>query len=464
MASPENNSRILPNDEIAERAILGSVFLNNSVMQEISSLLEADDFYKVAHRELFQAMLDFYSENQALTIDMISIVDILNKRNKLELCGGVTYISSLTSDALSSTNSILYAKQIRKLSMRRKLISLSTILKDDAYDLTQDISQSIDNGENLLSNLASKGNVSGEILPLNAHVTQTISNIYERYQGKAFIGYQTGYKYLDIKLSGGFKKQDYVIVGARPSIGKTAFAISLMKEMLYKFDYSIGFLSLEMSAPDLLERVISNISNINLKKLRMGNLSNKEMEAMTDDIEVFSSKKLFIQDTPNMQLNDIRSQARKMKRDFGIQVLFIDYIGLIQNSNNSIPRHEQIGNISRTLKQLARELNIPIIVLSQVGRQTDGQMPRLSDLRESGSIEQDADIVILLHRDKEDESMVQKTEVAIAKNRNGETGKFELGFEKEKVRFVEITKIVNDENEGVDNNSSNNPTNLENTN
>lgn len=463
MASPENNSRILPNDEAAERAILGSVFLDHSVMQELSSLLEADDFYKVAHRELFQAMLDFYAENQNVTIDIITIVDLLNKKNKLEICGGVAYISGLTSDALSSTNSIIYAKQIRKLSMRRRLISVSTTLKDDAYDLTQDISQSIDNGENLLSNLASKGNVSGEILPLNTHVSETIANIYERFLGKAFIGYQTGYKFLDIKLSGGFKQQDYVIVGARPSIGKTAFAISLMKEMLYKFDYSIGFLSLEMSASDLLERVISNIANINLKNLRMGNLSQKEMDTMTEEIELFSTKKLYIQDTPNMQLNDIRSQARKMKRDFGIQVLFIDYIGLIQNSNNTIPRHEQIGNISRTLKQLARELNIPIIVLSQVGRQTDGQMPRLSDLRESGSIEQDADIVILLHRNKEDESLVQKTEIAIAKNRNGETGKFDLGFEKEKVRFVEMIQTV-DNNNPNDDHSNNNSSNFNNKN
>ncbi|NCD05356.1 MAG: replicative DNA helicase [Spirochaetia bacterium] len=443
MASFENNSRILPNDEAAEKAILGSILLDNSILNELSSILQPRDFYKHGHQELYQTMLDFSNENSRNQIDIITLVDCLNKKNTLDICGGVSYLSSLTNEAPSSTTALLYANMIKKLSMRRRLITVSTSLKDDAFDLTQDISATIDKGENDLSSLASQGNVAGEYYSATSLLIDTITNIEKRAQEDGFTGYSTGFNDLDKRLSGGFKEQDYVIIGARPSIGKTAFALTMAINMLTKNYYRVGFLSLEMKATDLLERALTGISRVDFSHIRTGLLTESELAQIFDACDNLSKQKFFIQDTPNMQLNDIRSQARKMKREDDIQILFIDYIGLIQNTDNSVPRHEQIANISRTLKQLTRELNIPIIVLSQVGRQTDGQLPRLSDLRESGSIEQDADIVILLHRNNAEDVPIQKTEVLIAKNRNGETGKLELGFHRKIVRFEEISTDFN---------------------
>jgi replicative DNA helicase len=438
MASFENSSRILPNDEAAEKAILGSILLDNSLITELSTIIQSRDFYKHGHQELFQTMLDYSNENSTNRIDIITLVDCLNKKNSLDICGGLSYISSLTNEAPSSTNSIIYAHMIKKLSMRRRLVSVATSLKDDAFDLTQDISTTIDGGENSLSSLASKGNVAGEYYSATTLLIDTINTIEKRTTDDGFRGFSTGFKDLDRRLSGGLKEQDYVIIGARPSIGKTAFALTIAINMLLQHSYRIGFLSLEMKATDLLERALTGISRVDFSHIRNGLLTGNEMSQIFDACDSLSKQKFYIQDTPNMQLNDIRSQARKMKREDDIQILFVDYIGLIQNTDNSVPRHEQIANISRTLKQLTRELNIPIIVLSQVGRQTDGQLPRLSDLRESGSIEQDADIVIFLHRNNAEDIPIQKTEVLVAKNRNGETGKLEIGFHRQIVRFEEL--------------------------
>jgi len=241
MASFENNTRILPSDEAAEKAILGSILLDNSILNELSSILEAKDFYKNGHRELFQTMLDYLNENGNSKIDIITLVDGLNKKNKLELCGGVSYISSLTNDAPSSANAIIYANMIKKLSMRRRLITITTNLKDNAYDLTQDISTAIDKGESLLSNLATMGNVAGEYANASQILIQTIGNIEDRTKEDSFIGFSTGFNDLDKRLSGGFKEQDYVIIGARPSIGKTAFALTVALNMLLIHNYRIGF-------------------------------------------------------------------------------------------------------------------------------------------------------------------------------------------------------------------------------
>lgn len=446
MASFDSSSRILPHDEAAEKAILGAVLLDNSIVSELSTILHPRDFYKHGHQEIFQTMLDYSNESASNKIDIITLVDCLNKTNTLEICGGISYISSLTSEAPSSTTAIIYANMIKKLSLRRRLVTVATTLKDDAFDLTHDISATIDKGESSLSALASQGNVAGEYYDATKLLLETISNIEKRTSDDGFRGYSTGFKDLDRRLTGGFKEQDYVIIGARPSIGKTAFALTMAINMLLMHSYRIGFLSLEMKATDLLERALTGISRVDFSHIRNGLLTENELSQIFDACDILAKQKFFIQDTPNMQLNDIRSQARKMKREDDIQILFVDYIGLIQNTDNSVPRHEQIANISRTLKQLTRELNIPIVVLSQVGRQTDGQLPRLADLRESGSIEQDADVVILLHRNNVEEAAIQKTEVLVAKNRNGETGKLELGFHRKIVKFEEMAQDYNSNN------------------
>ncbi len=238
-------------------------------------------------------------------------------------------------------------------------------------------------------------------------------------------------------------------MGARPSIGKTAFALSIALNMIVKKKYRVGFFSLEMSATSLMERLLTSHSRVDFKRIRNATLKGNEMIAVVDSSSVLYDAELFIQDTPNMKLMDLRAQARRMKLDHDVQIIFIDYITLIEaEADSRVPRHEQISIISRSLKQLARELDIPIVCLSQVGRQADGVEPKLADLRESGSIEQDADVVILLHRDvgknridDEEErrrNNIQETKIIMAKNRNGEQGIFSLAFISNIVRFDEM--------------------------
>lgn len=444
MASQDNLlGRVPPHNEDAERALLGAILLDSKIFYEISSLLVQDDFYKIGHQDLYQAMLSLNESDSSKTIDLISLTAQLKKDNLLDRCGGMEYIYSLTDSVPSTTNATFYAKIIKTQAMRRNLLNVANQLKDNSFDESKDIKDVVDDGENLLSMLASQGNVAKDYKDAKDLLIPVIDSIEQRTRGDSNIGLKTGFGLLDKYLSGGIKEQEYVVIGARPSIGKTAFALTVAINMVVRTSYRVGFLSLEMPANSLVERALAGVSRTNYSHIRTGILKNEELNQLINACDILSTKELYIQDTPNMEATDVRTQARKMKREKDIQILFIDYIGLIQGSNNKglTPRHEQIANISRMLKQLTRELQIPIVVLSQVGRQSDGALPKLSDLRESGAIEQDADVVILLHRKSDSEDLIQDTEVLVAKNRNGATGKIHLGFNKEIVRFEEV---VND--------------------
>jgi replicative DNA helicase len=444
MASQDNLlGRIPPHNEDAERALLGAILLDSKIFYEISSLLKQDDFYKLGHQDLYQAMLTLNESDSSKTIDLISLTAQLKKDNLLDRCGGMEYIYSLTDSVPSTTNATFYAKIIKTQAMRRNLLQVANQLRDNSFDESQDIKNVVDDGENLLSMLASQGNIAKDYKDAKDLLIPVIDSIEERTRGDSNNGLKTGFGLLDSYLSGGLKEQEYIVIGARPSIGKTAFALTVAINMVVRNSYRVGFLSLEMPANSLVERALAGVSRTNYSHIRTGILKNEELNQLINACDILSTKELYIQDTPNMEVTDVRTQARKMKREKDIQILFIDYIGLIQGNNNNgrTPRHEQIADISRMLKQLTRELKIPIVVLSQVGRQTDGALPKLSDLRESGAIEQDADIVLLLHRQSDSEDLIQDTEVLVAKNRNGATGKIHLGFNKEIVRFEEV---VND--------------------
>jgi replicative DNA helicase len=444
MASQDNLiGRVPPHNEDAERALLGAILLDSKIFYEISSLLIQDDFYKIGHQDLYHAMLVLNESDSSKTIDLISLTAQLKKDNLLDRCGGMEYIYSLTDSVPSTTNATFYAKIIKTQSMRRNLLHVANQLKDSSFDESKDIKDVVDDGENLLSMLASKGNVAKDYKDAKDLLIPVIDSIEQRTRGDSNNGLATGFSQLDRYLSGGLKEQEYIVIGARPSIGKTAFALTVAINMVVKNSYKVGFLSLEMPANSLVERALAGVSRTNYSHIRTGILKNEELNQLINACDILSTRELYIQDTPNMEVTDVRTQARKMKREKDIQILFIDYIGLIQGNNNNgrTPRHEQIADISRMLKQLTRELKIPIVVLSQVGRQSDGALPKLSDLRESGAIEQDADIVILLHRKSDSEDLIQDTEVLVAKNRNGATGKLHLGFNKEIVRFEEV---VND--------------------
>ncbi|MGE4453917.1 MAG: replicative DNA helicase [Sphaerochaeta sp.] len=447
MASNSMLGRVPPQNEEAERAVLGAILLNEKVLVEVTDFLSKDDFYKVAHQQLFDAILTFRQESTE-ALDLITLSAYLKRNNQVDQCGGLSYISTLTSDVPTTTNAAYYAKILKALSQRRKLLLFASKLKDHAFDESQDIQQVIDEGEQSLSKLNNETAGSDAYHSIKDLITQTISDIEYRSTHGTKNGLDSGYTSLD-SITGGFKKQELVIIGARPSIGKTAFALSMTLNMITKQKYRVGFFSLEMSAASLMERLLTGHSRVDFSHIRKATLKNSEMSAIVDASGLLYEAELYIQDTPNMKLMELRAQARRMKLEHDVQILFVDYIGLIDaQADARIPRHEQISIISRSLKQLARELDIPIVCLSQVGRQADGVEPKLSDLRESGSIEQDADVVILLHRevgknrtDSEEERQknnIQETKIIMAKNRNGETGVFSLAFVSNIVRFEEM--------------------------
>lgn len=447
MAPNDMLGRIPPQNEEAERAVLGAILLNEKVLVEVTDFLGKDDFYKVAHQHLFGAIVSFRQES-AESLDLITLSSYLKRKDLVSQCGGLSYISTLTSDVPTTTNAAYYAKILKALSQRRKLLLFSSKLKDNAYDESQDIQKVIDEGEQALSKLSNDTAGSDNYYSIKDLITTTITDIELRSTSGIKNGFETGYNSLD-SITGGFKKQEFIIVGARPSIGKTAFALSLTLNMIVKKKYRVGFFSLEMSAASLMERLLTGHSRVDFSHIRKATLKNSEMSAIIDASGSLYEAELYIQDTPNMKLMELRAQARRMKLEHDIQVIYIDYIGLIDaEADARVPRHEQISIISRSLKQLARELDVPVVCLCQVGRQADGVEPKLSDLRDSGSIEQDADVVVLLHRDvtklrtddpeERERNNLQETKIIMAKNRNGETGTFSLAFVSNIVRFEEM--------------------------
>ncbi len=454
--------RIPPHNDEAERAVLGAILLNDRVLADIMDFLHKEDFYKAGHQVLFEAIVNFRQENSSQAIDLITIAEYLRKKDILERCGGLSYISSLTSDVPTTTNAAYYGQIIRGLSLRRRLLEISSEMREKAFDEAQDVMQMVDESEQLLSDINTStpgGNKYYDIKPL---VSSATDRLLERMNRGTSDGLLTGYGRLD-DMTGGFKPSEFIVIGARPSVGKTAFALSIAQNMAVRKNIKVGFFSLEMSADSLTERLLAAESKVDFKRIRNATLKKTDLNAIMEASGRLYEKTLKVQDTPNMKLLELRAQARRMRREDHIEIIFIDYIGLIDPESNSaqIPRHEQIAAVSRSMKALARELGIPVVCLSQVGRQSEGKEPTLADLRESGAIEQDADVVILMHRDRlpssgdgsdksqqdeqknKDGNPIQPTKIILAKQRNGETGDFWLGFVKNLVRFDELETQFN---------------------
>jgi replicative DNA helicase len=434
--------KIPPHDSEAEKALLGILIMHPDMIEETSSKLYIDDFYEESHKCLYASLLDFKQKESGRTLDLVSFSTFLREEGKIEKCGGISYLAELTSSESSalSTNVGFYAKTVKNLARRRKAIAFAAKLSDSCYDVSNDVQNVIDGSEGELSSLSTEGSMVAGYHPFDQVIEAVIQDITDHSHGKQE-GIPSGFLKLD-DLTGGFRNQELTIIGARPSVGKTAFALSMVLNMILK-QYRVGLFSLEMSATSLGGRLISMHSGVDFAHIRKATMTQDEMNRILTAVDAIYQQKLFIQDTPNMQLMELRAQARKMKLKEDVQIIFIDYIGLIEYENQSMERFNQVSQISRSLKQLARELNIPIICLCQVGRQAEGVEPKLSDLRDSGSIEQDADQVILLHREKKknDEvsrDAVQEAKFILAKNRNGEIGSYDIGFKGNIVKFVNM--------------------------
>src|SRR6056297_9019 len=433
MNSLSRQGKVPPHNVDAEKATIGAVLLDGDVISTVLRYLRTDDFYTASHQKIFKAIIDLF--NRGETIDLISLTDRLSASGELEACGGTTYISALTDEVPTSANVAYYAKIVKDRSVRRQLLKISGGLLTQAYDEGLETRVLIEEAEQRIFEITDSQHTDS-YRGVHDIIAETIEAIERLYHTKdSYTGVPTGFSDLD-NMTSGFQKSEFIVIGARPSVGKTALALTMAANMAIHRKVSIGFFTLEMADMALMQRLLSSEARINSEKLRTGMLRPADFHNLTEAAGRIYEAPLYIDDTPNIKLLDLRAQARRMKSKEDIQALFIDYIGLIEPENKSnVPRHEQVAEISRSIKSLARELQIPIICLSQVGRQSEGKPPTLADLRESGSIEQDADVVLFLHREREDTRDSREgnagnveTDLVVAKQRNGPVGTVKLAF------------------------------------
>ena len=450
--------RTLPHNDEAERAILGALLMKEDAYDTVSEIITEADFYQPMNAIIFSAITKMKETGNA-AVDIITLIDFLRKDGSIDKAGGIAYIASLTESVSVTSNVEQYAGIVKEMSLRRSLLNMSSSLSEKAFDETEDILGTLDEGQAELLRLSLSGNIDSEDYAISSAVRSVMDRIMKKMEGSlADDSVPSGFDILDRYTNGGFKPQDYVVVAARPSIGKTAFGVSMIRNMIRDTDrpQRVAFFSLEMPASQITERLLSNISHINLRNIARADLSAEDaFDRVMNAADILFSKELYIIDVPNIRLNELRAKARALKREKDITVIMIDYIGLIDPGlGPQVPRHEVIATVSRSLKSLARELRIPIIVLCQVSRDSEEKAPILSNLRDSGSIEQDADIVMFLHRkrilteeekqknakDSEGKATLQVTKVIVAKQRNGETGEFKVGYNAATTSFENVVQ------------------------
>ena len=437
----ELKDKVPPHNLDAEQAVLGALLLEWGAMSDVVTMLKADRFYSFQNQMIFEAMVSLFKQN--VHGDTLTIINELTKLGKIEQAGGTAYIASLTDTVPTAANVSYYVGIVLDAAVRRDLIRMSSELRASSFDETRSSRTLLEDAEKSIFTL-SDHNESTQIYEMKDVVSSTIELIDRRYKNNSELtGVPSGIARLDTMTSG-FQKSEFIVIGARPSIGKTAFALSMMQTIAVEKHIPCGFFSLEMSYQSIGQRLLAQVSRLPSYKLRSGQRSMADFQKLQDAAGMCYNAPLYIVDTPNMQLIDLRAMARRMKVNQGVQVIFIDYIGLITTENPAAPVYESVSEISKSLKALARELDIPIVALSQVARDAEGQEPNLAQLRGSGSIEQDADVVLFLHRDRkimEDKEPVQDAKCIVAKQRNGATGDVMMKF------FPTFTKFENSADE-----------------
>ncbi len=421
-------------NEEAEIATLGAALIDAESLSELIPLVRPEDFYKGAHQRIYEAILSLFDHGQS--IDLITLADELRARGTLESCGGMAYISRLTSSVPTSANAEFYARIVQAASIRRTLARVSQEIIAHAHDESTEISAILEEAERRIFEISDR-NQTGTYSPAKEIVKQTFEAI-EKLSGSQseYSGIPSGFKDLD-SLTLGFQNSEFIVIGARPSVGKTALALSIAANVAVKQKIPVGFFSLEMSAMAIMQRLLSMEARLDSHKMRIGMLTPGDFSRLTDACSRMYEAPLYISDSPDLKLLDLRAQARRMKSNHGVKIIFIDYITLVGSENRDLPRHEQIADISRSLKALARELSLPVIALSQVRRETEGKRPNLADLRESGSIEQDADVVIFIHSE---DPKVDEREIIVAKQRNGPVGELRLAFISRYTKFEPLER------------------------
>jgi replicative DNA helicase len=443
MATTGLKDRIPPNNQDAEIATLGALLLDSDALGTVVHYLRPEDFYKTAHQRIYQGILKLFERNEA--IDLITLTEELKNENLLEACGGAAYVSRLTSAVPTSANVRYYAQIVQDNSIRRNLARIASSIVSDSFDDSQEVRLIIEEAERQIFEITDKQHT-GTFQPAKEIVSRTIEAIEKLYHTKdAYIGIPSGFSELDT-LTSGFQNSEFIVIGARPSVGKTALALTMAANMAIHNKFPVGFFTLEMSSMALMQRMLASEARIRSNSLRSGFLKPSDFHKLTEAASKIYEAPLYIEDTPSLRLLDLRALARRMRHQFNVSIIFIDYLTLITSENRELARHEQIAEISRSLKALARELDIPVVALSQVRRESEGKQPNLADLRESGSIEQDADVVIFLHRERlsadgqEELPRNIETDLIVAKQRNGPVGSLKIAFIPEYTKFENMVK------------------------
>ncbi|HEY9581890.1 MAG TPA: replicative DNA helicase [Savagea sp.] len=434
--------RVPPHNIEAEQSILGAIFLEPETLITASEIIMPVDFYKVAHQKIFETMLVLNDRGEP--IDLVTLTEELKAANELENVGGLSYLGELASTVPTAANIDHYARIVEEKSLLRKLIRVATTIIDDGYTREDEVEEVLAEAERKMMEVSSRKNA-GDFKPIADVLVDTFENIERLHNQKGDVtGIPTGFTDLD-RITAGFQRNDLIIVAARPSVGKTAFALNVAQNVATKTDENVAIFSLEMGADQLVMRMLCAEGNIDAQALRTGDLEDEDWKKLSLAIGTLSNAGIFIDDSPGVRVNEIRSKCRRLKQEHGLGMIVIDYLQLIMGSGRSGEnRQQEVSEISRSLKALARELEVPVIALSQLSRgveQRQDKRPMMSDLRESGSIEQDADIVSFLYRedyyDKETENK-NLIEIIIAKQRNGPTGTVTLAFAKEYNKFLNV--------------------------
>jgi replicative DNA helicase len=439
---PESNGvadRLPPHNRDAERSLLGSMLRDNQIIPETVNLVKADHFYVFGHQKIYEAITKL-NDDSGKPADIVTVAEWLSQAKLMDDVGGHGYLAELIDAAPSAAHYRQYADIIRQKAIVRNLIHACTELQAEAFDQSQPPTELLDNAERRILEIAEMG-ITGDTVTLHDAIHEAWRRLDQRKQrgDHEFSGIATGYLDLD-NLTAGFQNSELIILAARPSVGKTAFALNIARHVVVEEGLPVLFVSLEQARVELAERLLCCQAQVDSHRLRRGHLSSDDETKIMEAGSVLSESKLFIDDTPGQSMLRIAANARRLKKRHDIRLVMIDYLQLIDPDDRRESRQEQVAGISRRLKFLARELKVPVVALAQVNRSSEDRQdhrPRLSDLRESGAIEQDADTVMMLHRPDYHEPGQHEglVEVIIAKQRNGPTGEVSLMYVKQFMRF-----------------------------
>ena len=445
---PYNLNQLPPQDIEAEQSVLGSLLIDKDAIVKIADIIAAGDFYRKSHEMIFKVMVELYAKSEP--IDLLTVSSRLKEKKQFKDIGGMSYLTTLMNFVPTASNAVHYAKIVNQKRILRDLISASNEIASLAWEENKNIDEILDEAEKKIFSV-SQTSLIQEFQHIKPHLAEAFERFDRLHKGDdAWRGIPTGFLDLDKRLAG-LQKADLIILAARPSLGKTSLALDIARHAAVNEKIPVGVFSLEMSKQQLVERLIAAEANVDLWRLRTGQLSDEgkdnDFEKIGKALDRLSLAPIFIDDAASPNALQIRTMARRLQSEKGLELLIIDYLQLMQGTGRIENRTQEVSEISRSLKNLARELNIPVVAVSQLSRAPEArtdQVPKLSDLRESGSIEQDADVVIFIYREdkvKKNTDRKNIAEIHIAKHRNGPIGKIELYFNENYVSFKNLDKL-----------------------